>query len=281
MLVPALGWGEKGHLLVNRLAIETAASRLPEFMNASREHLAYNGFEPDRWRQEGQGPLNIAQAPDHFIDSELWGPITSIEADRYAFMEKLIERKIPLDDIGYLPYSIAENYGRLRNAFRQWRNAKTPGDRESARANAVFYAGLMGHYVGDAAQPLHISIHYNGWADRAPNPKNYSKDRTLHGRYEVGYVNSAVEISKVRPNVQPPRRLDNVFGSIKQYLAVGFSELEPLYAFEKSGEFNPESPRPKGTEFIETQLARAATMLASLWYTAWLESGEPVAPSAR
>ena len=279
--VPAAGWGEKGHLMVNRLAIEAAASRLPEFMNASREHLTYNGFEPDRWEQEGRIQLNAGQAPEHFMDSELWGPIATIEADRYAFMEKLIERKIPLDDIGYLPYAIIENYGRLRSAFRQWRNAKTPDDRESARANAVFYAGLMGHYVGDGSQPLHNSIHYNGWSDRAPNPKNYTKDRGLHRRYESLYVNSVIDISAVRAKVQAPSRLDDVFGSIKQYLNQSFSQIEPLYELEKSGEFKPESPRPRGSEFIQTQIGRAATMLANLWYTAWLESGEPVPASPR
>ena len=54
-----------------------------------------------------------------------------------------------------------------------------------------------------------------------------------------------------------------------------FAELEPIYAMEKAGEFNPQSPRLMGTELIEAELARGATMLGSLWYTAWVESGEP------
>jgi len=29
----------------------------------------------------------------------------------------------------------------------------------------VFYAGWLGHYVGDGSQPLHTTIHYNGWVD--------------------------------------------------------------------------------------------------------------------
>jgi hypothetical protein len=45
---------------------------------------------------------------------------------------------------------------------------------------------------------------------------------------------------------------------------------------EKAGEFNPDKPRVKGTVFVSSQLSRAGTMLAALWYTAWLESGEPV-----
>ena len=275
--VAAAAWGEKGHLMVNRLALDAGSSKLPQFMNSARDQIIYNGYAPDRWREEGrESPMNVAQAPDHFFDSEYWGAIASIEVDRYIFMEKVAARKIELAKIGYLPYAIVENYGKLVNAFRFWRNAKTPQDRESARANAVYIAGVLGHYVGDASQPMHMSIHFNGWADNSPNPKNYSKDRGLHSRYEAAYVNAAIEAAAVRPQVQTPQRLTSVWTSIKQHLTQGFADLEPMYELEKTGEFNPQQPRAKGTAFIATQIARAATMLSNLWYTAWLESAEPV-----
>jgi len=273
----AAAWGDKGHLMVNRLAIEAASSKLPEFMNAAREQVIYNGYEPDRWRDEGRtSAMNTAQAADHFFDSELWGTISTIEPDRYLFMEKIAAKRIELIKVGYLPYAMLENYGKLVNAFRFWRNAKTPQDRESARANAVYVAGVLGHYVGDGSQPMHLSVQYNGWLDTTPNPKNYTKDRGFHIRYEATYVNAAVEITAVKPQVQPPQRLDNVWNTIKQYLTQSFGELEPIYELEKAGEFNPQQPRAKGTAVIAAQLARASTMLSNLWYTAWLESGEPV-----
>src|SRR6266516_4450213 len=65
---------------------------------------------------------------------------------------------------------------------------------ETARANAVYVAGVMGHYVGDGSQPMHLSFQYNGWLDTTPNPKNYTKDRGLHSRYEAAYVNAAIDI---------------------------------------------------------------------------------------
>ena len=273
----AAAWGEKGHLMVNRVAIDAAASKLPEFMNAAREQIIYNAYEPDRWREEGRtSVMNTDQAPDHFFDSELWGNFATIEPDRYAFMEKLTVKKVELVRMGYLPYAIIENYGKLVNAFRFWRKAKTPSDRESARANAVYVAGVMGHYVGDGSQPMHMSIQYNGWLDTSPNPKNFTKDRTLHSRYEAAYVNAAVEITAVRPKVEAPQRLTPLWGSILKYLTLGFEDLERMYELEKTGEFNPQQPLAKGTEFIATEIARAGTMLGSLWYTAWLESGEPV-----
>jgi hypothetical protein len=274
--VASSAWGEKGHIIVNTLAIDAAASKLPDFMKAARNDLIYNGNEPDRWRDEINTPMNIAQAADHFFDSELWGPIGTIESDRYMFMEKVAAKKVALIRVGYLPYAIIEHYGRLVNAFRHWRNATTPEVREAARADAVHYAGVMGHYVADAAQPMHMSVHYNGWLDNVPNPNNYTRDRGLHARYEAGYVDAAIDAATVRTKVQAPERLKDVFGSIKQHLIQGFNELEPMYQLEKTGEFNPEQPRPKGTAFIATEIARGATMLSNLWYTAWLESGEPL-----
>jgi hypothetical protein len=274
----AAAWGEKGHFMVNRLAIGSAGPVLPPFTQADRVQLVYNAYEPDRWRDEAGSAMNTAQALDHFFDSEMWGPISTIESERYAFMAKLVERKTDLAKVGYLPYAILENYGRLRNAFRRYRNAPSPQDRESARLNAVNYAGVLGHYVGDSTMPMHLSIHFNGWADGTANPRNFTTDRMFHSRYEDRYVNVAVEEGRVQSLVRPPERLYDVFAAVKDYLGQTFSQLEPMYEMEKAGEFNPDSPRPDGTAFITAQLARASTMLASLWYTAWVESGEPVQP---
>ena len=273
--VSVFAWGEKSHFMINRLALEAGAPKLPEFMEAAREQIILNGPEPDRWRQEVDSPLSIAQDPDHWFNSEEWGPISSIPTDRYQFIKQLVARNVNLE-VGYIPYAIIENYGRLVNAFRNWRKAKTPAERETFRANAVYIAGLMGHYVGDGSEPMHLTIHHHGWGATAPNPKNFTKEFGIHGRFESAYVNAAIDISQVRPKVQSPQRLPKVWDAIKQYLTQTFSEVEPLYELEKAGEFNPDKPRAKGTDFIVAELSRAGTFLAALWYTAWLESGEPV-----
>jgi hypothetical protein len=280
LMLPTLStaWGPKGHFIVNRLAIEVSASQLPSFMKTATNDLVYDAMEPDRWREEAGSPMNIAQAPDHFFDSEYWGAVSTIPNDRYAFMAQLGARKVPLIKVGYLPYAIIEEYGRLRNAFRNFRNAKTDADRDSARTNAVHYAGILGHYVADATMPMHLSVHFNGWADGYANPRGFTTDRMFHARYETAYVDAAINAASVKSKVGTPQRLPNVFGAVKDHLSRTFSELEPMYELEKTGEFNPQAPRPKGTEFITNELARAATMLGNLWYTAWVESAEAPAP---
>jgi hypothetical protein len=281
LLLPQLAkaWGEKGHLMVNRLAIDAAAGNLPPFMKSATEQLVYNGYEPDRWREEAGTAMNIAQAADHFFDSELWGQISTIPWDRYAFMSALGGKKVELVKVGYLPYAILENYGRLRNAFRQWRNAQTPQNRAAAEANAIVYAGILGHYAADSTMPMHLTVHYNGWAEGYPNPDNFTMDRMFHGRYENAYVNAAIAIEQVRPRMRGPKRLPSVFEALKTHLTQTFDEVRPIYRMEKAGEFNPESPRPAGTNLISDELARASIFLEDLWYTAWMESGErPVVP---
>ena len=141
--------------------------------------------------------------------------------------------------------------------------------RRSSRSDRSTFSSRA-HGAYGRSTPAH------GWGSTAPNPKNFTKEFGIHGRFEAAYVNAAIDISQVRPKVQAPQRLPNVWDAVKQYLAQTFSEVEPLYELEKAGEFNPDKPRAKGTDFIVAELSRAGTFLGSLWYTAWLESGEPV-----
>src|SRR5262249_21293987 len=88
---------------------------------------------------------------------------------------------------GTLPYGIVETYQRLEVAFGIWRA------RRAARPNtfvieldAAFYAGWLGHYVGDGGMPLHTSENHEGWI--GPNPKGYTTDHSIHPRFEREFV---------------------------------------------------------------------------------------------
>jgi hypothetical protein len=43
---------------------------------------------------------------------------------------------------------------------------------------------------------MHLTIHYNGWADGVANPRNFTKDRMFHSRYENAYVNAAITMPR-------------------------------------------------------------------------------------
>jgi hypothetical protein len=274
------GWNENGHVIVNRLAIEVSAGVLPPVIGAKADQIVYEAYEPDRWRQEGDSALQAA-ALDHYFEAELWGPIATIAPDRAKFIAAIAERRIDIARIGALPYAILEGYDRLRNSFRQYRQAVTPTAREAASNNVAVYAGILGHYVADATMPMHVSIHYNGWADGAANPKGFTTNRRFHTRFENTYLNAAVAIDGVRPSVSPPAPIKNVFQALTDHLRVTLGDVEPMYELEKRGAFNAEAPSRSGTEFLEKHLARASSLLANLWLTAWNDSAEPARPVSR
>ena len=65
--------------MVNRLAIEASASRLPPFMKAATNNIVYNALEPDRWREEAGTAMNTAQAP---LDFPNWSSSSALSIER-------------------------------------------------------------------------------------------------------------------------------------------------------------------------------------------------------
>src|SRR5215467_12162810 len=89
---------------------------------------------------------------------------------------------------GYLPYAIIDGWQQIRKDFAYWRaDVKGAEAAEPPEERAWFEAdrklrekltlrdiGFLSHYVGDASQPMHVSVHYNGRGD-FPNPNGYTQ----------------------------------------------------------------------------------------------------------
>src|SRR6185436_4072593 len=78
--------------------------------------------------------------------------------------------------IGFLPWTVAEYQSKLRAAFSYLKTFQesggTPQEIANAQENVLYLMGVMGHFVGDGAQPLHTTRHHNGWVGE--NPKGYT-----------------------------------------------------------------------------------------------------------
>ena len=66
--------------------------------------------------------------------------------------------------------------------------------------------GDLSHFVGDGAQPLHVTVHYNGWGEY-PNPKGYTSAR-IHGPFESEFVFANVKPADVAIRMQPLKACD-------------------------------------------------------------------------
>jgi hypothetical protein len=281
----AVAWGNEGHTYINRVAAEKIPATMPRFLRRAVVEIAYLGPEPDRWRSPSEFALKNAQESDHFIDLERVSWLDPLPQGRYEFYRKLYEKRAATpstdhpDDylperVGLQPYITMEVYGRLKAAFREYRQRQAAHQPMRAVEQAiVFYAGWLGHYVGDGSQPLHTTIQYNGWV--GPNPNGYTTEHKIHAQFESAYVAANITAKDFAGLVKAPERLDDPFARYVAYLRQSNALVENVYAQEKAGGFTGKGS-PAAFDFTTHRLAAASQMLLDLWYTAWLESAVPV-----
>src|SRR5947207_2531693 len=176
----AAGWGPEGHVIVTRTAL-AASDGLPRWFREAGDALAELSNAPDRWREVEKGaPALAARSPDHFFDLDVWGE-EPLPPERWAYVERAARRRLRPAAIGFLPFAIGEEYGVLLSAFRDVQAGRA-GGREAALAAA----GVLAHFAGDAAVPLHATRHHHGWV--GPNPEGFTRAGEIHQWFESALV---------------------------------------------------------------------------------------------
>lgn len=275
----AWSWGAEGHLYVNRVAAQHIPDDMPRFLRRAVSEITYLGPEPDRWRNSATLALKSAQEPDHFIDLERVAWLDPLPQVRFEFYRKLYEHRAAVTDhpddylperVGLQPYIVMEIYGRLVSSFHQYRQLREQHQSTAAVEHAiVFYAGWLGHYVADGSQPLHTTIHYNGWV--GPNPNGYTTEHGIHAQFESTYVAQNITAKDFVQFVHPPERLSQPFTQYVDYLRRSNKLVENVYMLDKAHGFTGKGSA-EAFDFTTHRLAASAQMLLNLWYTAWLDS---------
>jgi hypothetical protein len=272
---PAGAWGEDGHRFINRVAAEKLPEDTPQFLRGSADRLSFLGPEPDRWRDTRGTTRALANgsAPDHFIDIDDPEFFKAIASDRYQYSDWLRSKGKEPSKVGFLPYAMLEGYEKIMVLFRQWRDPKNAGERQQFEQNIVYYAGVLGHYVADASQPMHVTVNYNGWVT-SPNPEGFTRE-PIHGKFESDFVRARIRPDDFRDLVKSSRVLDDPFSEIKKYIFDSYSQVNDLYRLDKKVRWGAENASPESKQFVARRLAAGAQMLSDLWFTAWVKSGEP------
>jgi hypothetical protein len=298
--ITASGWGDKGHALCARIAGHQLPQDLPAFFRNAVERLAYLSSEPDRWRTSSIQALNQVSAPDHYFDLEAWGA-DPLPASRYDLVILSIKKNIvhydPLaagskrgvsggdkfvSDVGTAPYAVAETAAKLISTFRDWRESTT--DTAAARAirgqiedSIIYLAGVLAHYVTDLGNPLHCTVHYNGWVEGYPNPNGFpvgSAANGIHSRFEVDFVNSDVGEKDIEPLLSPPRHIGSWVSDMEAFLRRNNAYVEQVYSLDKAGAFGSGKESSGAKPFVAARLADAASLLRDVWISAWIISSE-------
>jgi len=311
----APAWDYEGHRVVNQLALAALPNNFPAFALTSeaRERIAFLSGEPDRWRNQGTGrnptddvALSHFAGPDHYFDLEELEEYGIKSADlpvfRFDFVAQLTLKRAanpgkfpapdPLKNLdhtqelpGFAPWAITELCGKLRAGFSYLKAYQdyggTPEEIANAQANIIYVMGVMGHYVGDCAQPLHVTKHHHGWV--GDNPRGYATNSSFHSWIDGGFlrrtggIKSEPLVGKIRPAkiVNDPTRNDDLFRKVMDYLWATHKLVEPLYVLEQEKKLTPENESAgEGRAFLEAHMVRGGQMLGDLWFSAWQQAGE-------
>ena len=273
---------------MNRLAAENLPASLPEFLRsrAAIEEIEYLGPEPDRWRSPNEAELNAAQAPEHYIDLELADMVGPLPRRRYDFVAALyaaglthpdLARDLRPEKVGLQPWVTNEVYQRLQAALREYREQTARHeDTKPVEAAVIFYAGWLGHYVGDGAMPLHTTVDYNGWTEK-DNPNQYVTSPGIHSQFESAFVHRNIKAADAQTLMAPLKTLGDPFGDYIAYLRGSHTLVERVYQLEKAQGFTG-AGTPESRRFTAERLAAGASELRDMIVTAWEQSAKPAPP---
>jgi len=291
--LPALAWGNTGHRYIGLVAAKNFPVAIPAFLRtpeAIRE-IGEMAREPDRSRNTGQ-PHDFDLDPGHQVDgmddgTVLGGPrLDALPASRRDFDTALRAAGSNEYAAGYLPYNLMDGWEQLVKDFATWR-ADVAGMKFGAtKADRQWYTldrrvretltlrdlGYWAHFVGDASQPLHVTVHYNGWGDY-PNPQGFETATGLHAKFETAFVEANITQADIAAAMRPYRDCAcTIQQRTQDYLVNTLSLVNQTYQFEKDGAYD--KPTPQSKAFVTQRIAEAAAMLRDLVSDAWRASDD-------
>jgi len=286
----ARAWGATGHRFIGRLAFEASPDELPPFLRSPGAVEAEGELarEPDRWKDSGR-VHDADRDPAHFLDlgddgRVFGGPaLADLPPTRADYDAALKAVGADSWKAGYLPYAIIDGWQQLTKDLAYWRvdDAAARGvadpahrawfvaDRVRREALILRDAGTLAHFVGDGSQPMHVSMHFNGWG-AFPNPNGFTLDH-IHAAFEGAFVRSYVTLASVRAAMAPYRDCQcEIAARVRDYLAVTNRAVRALYQLQKDGGFDNGDAR--GRAFVAARLAAGASELRDELLDAWRAS---------
>lgn len=295
---PAWAWGATGHRYIGELAIRHLPPFIPAFLRTplAAQQVGLLAQEPDTARNAGD-PHDADRDPGHFVDVSddgtiLGGPrLDALPPTRRDYDTAL--RAIGSDQYkaGFLPYQIMDGWQQLVKDFallrrdmaaqkyaRKFEMTATQRNGFAAalamrRMLTLRDLGVWAHYVGDASQPLHASVHYNGWGN-GPNPDGYVTGPGLHARFETAFVDANISEGDVAAALRPYQAGGDIRQHTQTYLAATAAAVPRLYDLDKAGAFD--RPTAGSKAFVAVRLAEGAAQLRDLVSDAWAASGQAV-----
>jgi len=270
---PSFCWGFYGHQKINYYAVFLLPPEMLVLFKPNINFISEHSVDPDKRRYAVP-----VEGPRHYIDIDHYGkyPFESLPRKWNDAVAKFGEDS--LNQYGIVPWHVQTMLSRLTDAFK-----------EKNFSRIMKLGTEIGHYIADAHVPLHANSNHNGqfsnqkgihgfWESRVPELLAEKEFDFFIGKAE--YIQNPGDFiwKKV---LESAKASDSVLAFEKE-LTLQFAD-DKKYSFE---ERNGKVIRQYSTAFtiaynkkldgmIERRMRQSIFAIASFWYTAWVNAGQP------
>ena len=266
-------WGFFAHGKINYYAVFLLPPEMMALYKPNISFLEIHATDPDKRRYAVK-----EEGPRHYIDIDHYGmyPFPLLPRKWNDAIAKFSKDSIL--EHGIVPWHIQVMLHRLTDAFIK-------KDFVSIMKNSA----EIGHYISDAHVPLHTSSNHNGqltnqrgihgfWESRVPELLAEKKFDFFIGKADyisdpAGFIwKRILESAKASDSVLFfERDLTNTFPQDKKY---AFEERNGKVVKQYSSSFTLAFNK-KLNGMIERRMRQSIYAIASFWYTAWINAGQP------
>lgn len=265
-------WGFLGHRLINNRAVFALPPQMFGFYKLHIDYITQHSVDPDSRRY-----MMAEEACRHYLDCDRYeksAPLDTIPHRWHEAIEKYTEDT--LLSHGIVPWHCLAMLSRLTKAFEE-RNLQ----------KILKLSADIGHYIADAHVPLHSSRNYNGqltgqegihalWESRIPQLFVDSFDL---------FTGSAVYLYKPSDYIWGTmgRSYMLVDSVLKLERTATLMHPQNKFSFEERGTQTMEvysvpfcnDYHQMMENMVERRMRQAIFSVASFWYTAWVNAGQP------
>lgn len=266
-------WGFYAHQKVNYYAVFLLPPQMIALFKPNIRFLSDHATDPDKRRY-----AVADEGPRHFIDIDHYGeyPYLSLPRKWTDAVAKFGEDS--LKQYGIVPWHVQAVLSRLTDAFKE-KNYRL----------IMKNSAELGHYIADAHVPLHACSNHNGqltnqkgihgfWESRVPELLAEKEFDFFIGK--AGYIQNpgdfiwkrVLESASAADTVlRYERELTAQFPDDKKY---SFEDRNGKIIRQYSSAFTF-AYNKKLEGMIERRMKQSIFAIASFWYTAWVNAGQP------
>ena len=263
-------WGFFAHKKINAMAIYTLPIEMITFYKRHQKEIEDLSVLPDQRRY-----IMDNEASRHYIDLDRY----QIADIRYTSWAEIIKNmhQDSLVKHGIVPWHIPILYQELKYAFVRLDTIKI-----------IKLSAEMGHYIGDLHVPLHTTSNYDGqktgqtglhafWESRIPELLNEALEEWVGPATFVSNVPKSAwdwaleSHMEVKILIDKEAKLNASFKQSKKYtFEKKGNVLQKNYSVEYSKKYHQVLDHQ-----IENRFQSAYKHVGDIWYSAWIEAGQP------